>query len=230
MLQPNLSKALPTRPPPIMRISTISRASQALIALALVVAPLAQSRAQGITGLYNTGVDAGKVKQAVGATDTHYTVLENGGSQAIVTNNGSYVQDASSGYIWQNADGNPGNTTRTFRTTFTVASGYDPLTAFLTGQWSTDNFGADILINGASTGNVSTGFGSFTNFAVNSGFISGVNTLDFVVVDFGPPGALDVRGLEGNAALASSATPEPASMALVATGLICVGLVRRRRS
>ena len=129
-------------------------------ALAVAFAP-AIAGAQ-FSGLFNTGVDGSNVKLALGATDSHYRVVENALSQAFVVNNGAYVQDVTSGYIWQQADGNPGNVTRTFRTTFTLATGFNPLTAMLSGQWSTDNTGLNIMLNGIASGSASTGFGAFT--------------------------------------------------------------------
>jgi hypothetical protein len=202
---------------------------RAVTVLAVGFVPMVAS-AQGVTGLWNTGVDAGGTKLGVGATDPHYTVNQNAGAQAVVYNNGAYIQDGSSAYIWQDANGNPGNTTRTFRTTFNVTSGYDPTTAFVTGQWSVDNFGLDILLNGVSTGNTNfNGFQSFTPFSINSGFVSGLNTLEFVVQDVGPPGAVDVRNLTGNAQLAVVATPEPSTVILMATGFVGLGMARMRR-
>jgi hypothetical protein len=66
-----------------------------------------------------------------------------------------------------------------YETTFDL-TGFDPATAIITGQWSTDDFGVDILINGHSTANVNnTPYTQWTPFSITSGFVTGMNTLDF---------------------------------------------------
>jgi hypothetical protein len=202
-----------------------------LVALTLVAsAASAGAQVVPIPGLFNSGVDPLGVKLAVGNTDPHYTVLENAGAQAIVTNNGAYVQVPTAAYIWETASGNPGSVNRTFRTTFDL-TGLDPLTAILSGSWSTDNAGLDILINGVSTGISKVGFGAFTPFSINSGFVAGLNTLDFVVQDQGAPGAFAVNDLAGTASVIGAVIPEPSTVALLGGGLLgLAGFARRRRT
>ena len=206
----------------------------ALAALAMSFSPTAAS-AQ-FSGLFSTGVDGAGVKLANGATDTHYQVVENGLAQAIVVSNSSYVVSTTANYIWQNADGRPGSVDRTFRTTFMLATGFNPLTATLAGKWSTDNVGVDIILNRVASGETKTGFRSFTNFLITNGFVVGLNTLDFVVRDIDAPGGFAATDLVGTAIAVTTppgtTVPEPSTVVLMAAGLFGVAVVgaRRKRS
>lgn len=70
-----------------------------------------------------------------------------------------------------------------YRTTFDL-SGFDPATAKIDGLWSVDDLAVDILLNGVSIGNgapESANYRRWTPFTIRSGFVSGLNTLDFAV-------------------------------------------------
>jgi len=142
-----------------------------------------------ITTLFNTGLAAG------GSVDPHYKLTHSAdesfpGPDAIVANPpaGAWVSNTStSKWISPSANqtqspggGNPVGT-YTYRTTFDL-TGLDPGSASITGQWATDNAGMDILINGISTGQTIgiAEFAHFTPFSISTGFISGLNTLNFV--------------------------------------------------
>jgi hypothetical protein len=45
--------------------------------------------------------------------------------------------------------------------------------------------GQDIRLNGTSTGITAGGFSGWSSFTITSGFVAGLNTLDFVVVNTG---------------------------------------------
>ena len=65
-------------------------------------------------------------------------------------------------------------------------SGFDLSTVKITGQWAVDSEGVDIRINGTSTGNKIAPFPpqpseAWHPFTISTGFVDGVNTLDFVV-------------------------------------------------
>jgi hypothetical protein len=100
--------------------------------------------------------------------------------------------------IWfNNAQGN-----YIYRTTFSLPNSFNPQkdTASITGRWSTDNTGLDILINGLSTGNTipygnPCGLGGYSYYhlcplSITTGFQQGLNILDFVVYNEG-----DITGL-----------------------------------
>jgi len=159
--------------------------------------------ADPIEGLYNTGVDNASVVLFHGSRDTHYRLIDASpvvGQPFVFTSIAGFpvppwlADSAVSAWIAPTSDGDangpPGD--YTYRLYVDLA-GYDPGTVVLTGQWSTDNAGTDILVNGAGTGNPNTAqFVAWTSFTLSTVFSSGLNTVDFVLnnasTDINPTG------------------------------------------
>lgn len=116
----------------------------------------------------------------------------------------------------------------TYRTTFSL-NGFIASSASIAGRWSVDNAGVNIVLNGVSTGLSSNdGFQAFKTFSISSGFVSGLNTIDFVVSNFGGPTGLRAE-LSGDAT-ASVLIPEPASLLVLGGTLLGLGLIRRKQT
>lgn len=158
-------------------------------------APAAAVRVlERVAGLFGTGVGTDGVVLSDGLADPHYSFTTNstlpGVTEAVVHNSTVFpivtgpwlANSATSKWIGPELDtvaSLAGN--HAYRTTFDL-TGFDPATAVLLGGWATDNDGLDILLNGVSTGrNNTAGFAVLTPFTVSTGFVAGVNTLEFVV-------------------------------------------------
>jgi hypothetical protein len=197
---------------------------RALAVLAIAAFLPTESPGALIGSLYNTGVsDFHTVLPNGTVGDPHYSLISvpGGTTQTLVrTSAGGFPippwigDNALSAWIGPNngsdLDGPAGD--YTYRTTFDL-TGLIPGTASISGQWTTDNLGIDILINGVSTGQFISSpesFRTFTPFTIQSGFVEGVNTIDFVVrnepFDGRNPTGLRVE-MTGSAAI----VPEPAS-------------------
>lgn len=150
-----------------------------------------------IPGLFNTGVGPTGTPLATGAVDPHYTLIQSAdpaspGPAAIVVNDALFpivtgpwlASSAQSKWIAPKADQSGGSAAGdyTYRLTFDL-TGLEPSTAVITGRWTSDNAGTALLINGASTGITYDGnFAAFSGvWTINSGFVEGLNTLDFQI-------------------------------------------------
>jgi hypothetical protein len=196
------------------------------------------AHAATITGLVDTGTGA------TGTQDTNYqlSVLE---GSTVLTSSHAYVTDGTQFPIgpwiansdvskWitpfadQAASLDPTSSgAYDYKLTFNVAG--DLSTAALSGRFAADD-SAVVELNGVVIGTGAT-LTSWTSFSANSGFVSGVNTLEFLISNaaqsVGNPTGLRV---EFNGPAAVSAVPEPASVGMLLAGLGLMGFVLRRRA
>ena len=209
-----------------------------LVAAAALAAPCAQA---ATLSLYNTGVDAfGVVLPNATLGDPHYELIStpSGAPSAVrvLTSEGGYpilpgiwLADSNlSRWITPESTGQePAAGEYTYRTTFDMS--YVKLdTASIIGQWSTDNSGLNILLNGVALGFTSGDLqfsSGYAPFSINSGFVQGMNTLDFVLTNrYGP------TGLRVEMSGTAEELPEPGSLALVGMALAGLALSRRRKA
>jgi len=203
--------------------------------LALATVGVGSAEAASISGLFTTGVDSNGDSLSLGSPDPHYVVVEtNSNAVTLLSLPGSYLPNNSSSlWIWENSDGQPVNTTRTFRTTFDL-SGLAPNTAIINGQWAADNFLDDVLINGVSIGAIPNdpsgiNFVAATPFTINSGFLPGLNTLDFVVRDVGSVSGFRIVALSGTVQ-PSQPIPEPLTLLGAGVAVAFGAGFKRRKS
>ena len=187
-----------------------------------------------ITTLYNTGVDStgALLVGGNGTADTHYTVISGPGAPtgADTYFNGAYFADGPlSRWISSTGTGGPSAGSYVFETTFDL-TGFDPTLTSISGQCATDNSLSGITLNGGSVSGDCDGFGSFgALFSISSGFVGGVNSLQFTVVDAGSPMAFRAQFTSDTTPLGPSAIPEPSAFVLMGGGLLLIAARLKRK-
>jgi hypothetical protein len=181
---------------------------------------------QPLTNIFNTGVDDSGTTVTTGSGDPHYQLTYSAESTppppavpaTVMDNHSAWLaNDASSKWIGVVPSGYTSVAAGyyNFRTTFDL-TGYNPATAELKINVSADNRVDDILINNISQGMAFTGYSSWSGtFSITNGFVTGVNTLDFVSFNEG-----DGDNPAGfRAKVSGTASPLLASSTTLASGL-----------
>lgn len=190
----------------------------------------------GTIAVHNTGVDSSDVLVGAGAQTAFWTLSAEpaGASEALGSNpfryfNGAYFADTSTAaWVSPGANGTAG--AGGFYTYDLVIdlTGSNPATASVGGIFGTDNDGSISLNSGPAVATTCFAcFGTPTPFTINSGFVSGLNTIHVTVDNGGDPTAFFV---EFNSTIASGASgvPEPSAILLTCAGL--AGLIVLHRT
>ena len=151
-------------------------------------------------------------------------------------------------YIANNATGTNGSigtwTFFVFRQMFDL-TGFDPTSANLQFQWAADDSGEGYAARGTWIPKFSLNGGNFINYPgsptptyeyssvvdLSSGFVSGLNTIDFYVEGNGVTDGFKLKTVSFTANESGSPTPvpEPATMLLFGTGLAGLAAAHRRK-
>lgn len=174
------------------------------------------AQAAPLPGLFDTGVDGSGALLAAGQVDPHYVLIASAdpsypGPAAIVADPiaSPYWVANSAQSQWiapAMPQGYPtGGTphpagTYTYRLSFDL-SGFNPATVHVSGACAMDNYGR-IALNGVQVEPAINGYAPLTTFTLSSGFVAGVNTLDFIVTNLpaggSNPTGVRVEGLGGS--------------------------------
>lgn len=202
-----------------------------IAAAALALTAVTSAHAATITGLKNTGLgDSGTI-------DSNYTLSSAVSTTPVITFDSQWpigpwiANDSTSKWITPTAGQADSfdpvvSGTYTYTLTFNLA-GYNAATAMFSGRLAADN-SVQVKLNNSLIGSA-TGFTDWTSFGASSGFVSGVNKLDFVVSNWAQSSG-NPTGLRVEFGLSSvAAVPEPETYAMLLGGLVMVGAVARRR-
>lgn len=170
---------------------------------------------------FNTGVDNNGQPLPTYAQDPHYPMTPTFGSYVGATTDpfavpafSAWLPPNSSTSQWLSPYANWASSGGTFsyQLSFNLA-GCDPSTVQVAGRWEADNQ-AQMFLNGTAVpGGVinNPGFNAFQNFTINGGFVAGLNTLEFRVVNLSSITGLRVEFTSATARCCNCVQP-PAGM------------------
>ncbi|SHM65266.1 PEP-CTERM protein-sorting domain-containing protein [Duganella sacchari] len=209
-----------------------------ITAAVLAFAAMTAAHAASITGLKNTGLGAS------GSADTNYSLSAAssdtaiGNSVPVITYDsqwpiGPWLSNSSSSK-WITPTGSQGQSfdagsagTYTYSLSFDL-SGFNAASASFVGRLAADN-AVVVKLNNQVISSAS-GFTDWSSFSASTGFVSGLNKLDFVVTNWAQNGG-NPTGLrvEFGTSSVMAAVPEPETYAMLLGGLALVGAFARRR-